>query len=175
MKIMAHITYFRKRRNSPTGLILCCTWIKLFFFSLTKHTSVYLQVSRWVHELNSSRNFIRGIKSRRMSWAGNVARLGERRGSYRVLVGGRLGCDFGGLGVSVLASGTRVRGFKPGQSRRNFQGEKILSKSSFGGEVKPSVPCRNLRHVKDPQMTWKSSFQLNLSDNVLAHSSALLY
>jgi hypothetical protein len=27
------------------------------------------------------------IKSRRMNWAGNVARMGERRGAYRVLVG----------------------------------------------------------------------------------------
>jgi hypothetical protein len=26
-------------------------------------------------------------KSRRMRWAGHVARLGERRGAYRVLVG----------------------------------------------------------------------------------------
>jgi len=29
----------------------------------------------------------RVIKSRRMSWAGHVARMGERRGLYRVLVG----------------------------------------------------------------------------------------
>jgi hypothetical protein len=28
--------------------------------------------------------------------------------------------DFGGLVVSMLASGTRVRGFKPGRSRRIF-------------------------------------------------------
>jgi hypothetical protein len=27
---------------------------------------------------------------------------------------------------------------------------KILSTTSFGGEVKPSVPCKILRHVKDP-------------------------
>ena len=27
------------------------------------------------------------IKSRRMRWAGNVARVGEKRGVYRVLVG----------------------------------------------------------------------------------------
>jgi len=27
------------------------------------------------------------IKSRRVRWAGHVARVGERRGSYRVLVG----------------------------------------------------------------------------------------
>jgi hypothetical protein len=29
----------------------------------------------------------RVIKSRRLRWAGNVARMGERRGAYRVLVG----------------------------------------------------------------------------------------
>ena len=46
------------------------------------------------------------------------------------------------VGVSVLASGTQVRGFKPGQSRQIFKGEKILSTPSLGGEVKPSVPCR---------------------------------
>jgi hypothetical protein len=49
---------------------------------------------------------------------------------------------FGGLGVSALAFGTQVRGFKPGRSRRIFQGEKILSAPSFGREVKPWVPCR---------------------------------
>jgi hypothetical protein len=43
---------------------------------------------------------------------------------------------------SVLAFGTQVHGFKPGQSHRIFKGEKILSTPSFGGEVKPSVPCR---------------------------------
>jgi hypothetical protein len=30
---------------------------------------------------------LRVIKSRRMRWAGHVARMGERRGAYRVLVG----------------------------------------------------------------------------------------
>ena len=42
---------------------------------------------------------------------------------------------------SVLAFGTKVRGFKPGRSRRIFQVEKILSTPSFGREVKPFVPC----------------------------------
>jgi hypothetical protein len=32
-------------------------------------------------------NSIRVIKSRRKSWAGHVARMGDRRGAYRVLVG----------------------------------------------------------------------------------------
>jgi len=50
--------------------------------------------------------------------------------------------------VSVLAFGTQVRGFKPGRSRRIFKGEKILSSPSFGGEVKPSVPCRRFAACK---------------------------
>jgi hypothetical protein len=50
---------------------------------------------------------------------------------------------------SVLAFGTQVRGFKPGRNHRIFSGEKILSMPSFGGEVKPSVPCRALRYVKE--------------------------
>jgi hypothetical protein len=31
-------------------------------------------------------NIIRAIKSRRLRWAGNVARMGKRRGAYRALV-----------------------------------------------------------------------------------------
>jgi len=38
-------------------------------------------------DLYYSSNIVRLIKSRRMSWAGHVARMGERRGVYRVLVG----------------------------------------------------------------------------------------
>ena len=34
-----------------------------------------------------SPNIVRVIKSRRMRWAGHVARMGEERGLYRVLVG----------------------------------------------------------------------------------------
>jgi hypothetical protein len=40
-----------------------------------------------LHDLYSSLNIVRVIKSRRMSWAGNVERIGEGRGAYRVLVG----------------------------------------------------------------------------------------
>jgi hypothetical protein len=35
----------------------------------------------------SSPNIIRVIKSRGMRWAGYVARMGEKRGAYRILVG----------------------------------------------------------------------------------------
>jgi len=40
-----------------------------------------------LNDLYCSPNIVRVIKSRRMRWAGNVARMGERRGVYRVLVG----------------------------------------------------------------------------------------
>jgi hypothetical protein len=40
-----------------------------------------------VYALYSSSKIIRVIKSRRLRWAGHVARMGERRGAYRVLVG----------------------------------------------------------------------------------------
>jgi hypothetical protein len=35
----------------------------------------------------SSSSIIRIIKARRMRWAGHVARMGEKRNSYRLLVG----------------------------------------------------------------------------------------
>jgi hypothetical protein len=40
-----------------------------------------------LHDLYSSLNIVRVIKSRRMRWAGHVKRMGEGRGVYRVLVG----------------------------------------------------------------------------------------
>jgi hypothetical protein len=40
-----------------------------------------------LHSLYSSLNIVRVIKSRKMTWAGHVACMGERRGVYRVLVG----------------------------------------------------------------------------------------
>jgi hypothetical protein len=40
-----------------------------------------------LHNLSSSSDIIRQIKSRRMRWAGHVARMGEGRNVYRVLVG----------------------------------------------------------------------------------------
>ena len=62
----------------------------------------------------------------------------------------------------VLAFGTQVRGFTP---------EKILSMPSFGGDVKPSVPCRSFTACKRPlNVTWKSAFRQNYR-TFLSHSS----
>ena len=40
-----------------------------------------------LNDLHSSPNIVREIKSRRKRWVGHVARMGEERGAYRVLVG----------------------------------------------------------------------------------------
>ena len=57
---------------------------------------------------------------------------------------------------SVLVFGTQVR-------RQIFKGQiKIFSTPSFGGEVKPSVPCRRFAAFKRSlNVTWKSTFRHN--------------
>jgi hypothetical protein len=40
-----------------------------------------------LYALHSSPNVIQEIKLRRLRWAGHIARVGERRGAYRLLVG----------------------------------------------------------------------------------------
>jgi hypothetical protein len=40
-----------------------------------------------LHDLYPSPNIVRVIKSRKMRWAGHVARMGQGRGAYWVLVG----------------------------------------------------------------------------------------
>ena len=75
------------------------------------------------------------------------------------------------LELSVLVFGTQVGGLEPGRSRRIFRAKKILSAPSFGGEVKPSVPCRKFTACKRTQK-WRGSrhFRQN-SRHFLAHSS----
>jgi hypothetical protein len=46
-----------------------------------------VSVTDELHSLYSSPNIVRVIKSRRMRWEGHVARVGEGRGVYRILVG----------------------------------------------------------------------------------------
>jgi hypothetical protein len=59
---------FGPKRNKVTG-----KWRKLH--------------SEELHNLYSSPNIIRHIKSRRVRWAGHVARMEEERKVYKVLVG----------------------------------------------------------------------------------------
>jgi hypothetical protein len=43
--------------------------------------------SEELHDFYSSRDIIRQVRSRRMRWAGHVARMGEERKVYKVLMG----------------------------------------------------------------------------------------
>jgi len=53
-----------------------------------------------LNDFYSSPNIVRVIKSRRMRWAGHVARMAEESGVYRVLVGKLEGMNhWGDLGV----------------------------------------------------------------------------
>ena len=79
---------------------------------------------------------------------------------------------------SVLAFGTKVRGFKPGRRLRISQGEKkILSTPFFGREVKPFVPCRRFTACKRSlNVTWKSGiFRQNSSAISRPSSSSFHY
>jgi hypothetical protein len=58
---------FGPKRDDETG-----GWIKLH--------------NEELHNLYSSPSIIRVIKSRRMRWAGHVARMEEKRNAYRILV-----------------------------------------------------------------------------------------
>jgi hypothetical protein len=56
----------------------------------------------------------------------------------------------GGVVVSVLATGSRSRGFEPSLGDGFLRTIKVSSTPSFGWEAKPEVLCRKiLRHVKD--------------------------
>ena len=70
---------------------LClCVWNMHLLLSRMSN-SIFLTslcvLNEELNDLYSSPNIVRVIKSRRMRWAGHVARMGEERGVYRVLVG----------------------------------------------------------------------------------------
>jgi hypothetical protein len=44
-------------------------------------------LNRELNDLYSSPNLVQMVKSRRRRWAWHVARMGEGRGAYRILVG----------------------------------------------------------------------------------------
>jgi hypothetical protein len=46
-----------------------------------------LSTCKGLHTFYCSPSIIRMIKSRRLKWAGNVARMGEMRNTYRILAG----------------------------------------------------------------------------------------
>jgi hypothetical protein len=82
---------FRLEENAqiPENIKLMNTVVPVNdFFTLVSVTGQWRKSHNGVlHNLYSSPDIIRQIKSRRMRWAGHVARMGEGRNVYRVLVG----------------------------------------------------------------------------------------
>ena len=70
----------------------------------------------------------------------------------------------------MLAFGTQVREDQTRRKPSDFSGKKILSAPFFGGEVKPSVPCPKLRHVKEP----KSDVEVATFGKILGHFSLIV-
>jgi hypothetical protein len=58
--------------------------VQTYLFRLV---SQIISLNYVVHNLYSSPSIIRMSKSRRMRWAGHVARKGEKRNAYKILVG----------------------------------------------------------------------------------------
>ena len=54
---------------------------------IASYSCYYEALNEELNDLYSSPNIVGVIKSRRMRWARHVARMGEERGAYRVLVG----------------------------------------------------------------------------------------
>jgi hypothetical protein len=105
---------------------------------------VYLTILRLLlHSKYQTRNIFRQQKT-----CFKPSRVSERLIPNYVLYS-----RLGGVVVSVLTTGPKGRGFKPGRGDGFWRAIKIRSTPSFGWKVKPEVPRRKiLRHVKDPLM-----------------------
>jgi hypothetical protein len=75
----------RQRLQCNTGKVCNC----LIKFLLTVVLSIEWRKlqNEELNDLHSLLNIVRVVKSRRMRWAGHVARMWEERGVHRVLVG----------------------------------------------------------------------------------------
>ena len=79
---------------------------------------------------------------------------------------------FGGLGVACWPLEPKFAGSNPAEAVGFLRGEKkFLSTPSFGGEVKPSVPCRRFAACKISLNGVEVVISAKLPDNILAHSS----
>ena len=77
---------------------------------------------------------------------------------------------FGGLEVAYWPLVPKFAGSNPAEVVGFFRAKKILSMPSFGGEVKPSVPCRRFTACKrSMNATWKSGISGKIHRPFLAH------
>jgi len=70
----------------------------------------------------------------------------------------------------VLASGTRIRGFKPGRSRRIFRAKKSSARVPSEGNYSRRSHVVNLRNVKEP----KSDVEVATFGKILGNLSPIV-
>jgi hypothetical protein len=83
--VIIGLVHYKKVTAASSDAILCLSLLIILDISL--HGSWRKLHNDELHDLYFSPNIVRVIQSRRMRWAGHVARMGEGRGVYRVLVG----------------------------------------------------------------------------------------
>ena len=77
---------------------------------------------------------------------------------------------FGGLEIACWALVPKFAGSNPTEAVGFFRVKKILSTPSFGGEVKPSVPCRRFTACKRSlNVTWKSGIFRQIHWSFIPH------
>jgi transcription termination factor 2 len=97
----------------------------------------FISIIQYIHneELNdlySLPNIVRVVKSRRMRWAGHVARMGEERVAHRVLVG-------------------KPEGKRPlGRSRRRWEDNIKMDLQEVG------VGCRDWIELAQDRDSWRA-------------------
>jgi len=82
-----------------------------------------------------------------MRWACGT-RMGNLRIHKKFWLVNLKGHGFGGLGVACWPLVPKFAGSNPAEAVGFLGQKKILSTPSFGGEVKPSVPCRRFPACK---------------------------
>jgi hypothetical protein len=82
----------------------------------------------------------------------------------------------GGLGVACWPLVPKFAGSNPAEAVGFFKDEEILSTSSFGGEVKPFVPCHIYAACKRSlKKAWKSLLQAKFVGHFSPNSFTLRY
>ena len=82
---------------------------------------------------------------------------------------------FGGLGVACWSLVPKFAGSITAEAVGFFKAKKILSTPSFGGEVKPPVPCRRFAACKRSLNLCGSRNSGKITGQFLAHSSTFRY
>jgi hypothetical protein len=88
LMLLTHPFYSASYRDSPARYLVKSTdWPHGLNSFVVENINWRKLHNEELHNLYSSPNIIRQKKSRIMNWAGHVARMGEERKLYRVLVG----------------------------------------------------------------------------------------